>query len=75
MVAGGAFAVVVAAGLAWVNERTDAKVGWLAEILPLVSMFVPSLAAAIGWVFLLDPEIGLLNRSLAASRARNPSRT
>ncbi|MEU4290903.1 iron ABC transporter permease [Kribbella sp. NPDC026596] len=61
VVAGGAFAVVVAAGLAWVNERTDARVGWLAEILPLVSMFVPSLAAAIGWVFLLDPEIGLLN--------------
>ena len=61
VVAGGGFAVVVAAGLAWLNERTDARVGWLAEILPLVSMFVPSLAAAIGWVFLLDPEIGLLN--------------
>ncbi|WP_156753642.1 ABC transporter permease [Actinokineospora pegani] len=61
VVCGGAFAILVGAGFAWLNERTDARVGWLAEVLPLVSMFVPSLAAAIGWVFLLDPDIGLLN--------------
>ena len=61
---GGSFAILVGATLAWINERTDARIGWLAEILPLMSMFVPSLAAAIGWVFLFDPEIGLLNSFL-----------
>ncbi|MFV2178072.1 ABC transporter permease [Actinomadura sp. LOL_016] len=61
VVCGGVFAVVVGAALAWLNERTDARVGWIAEVLPLVSLFVPSLAAAIGWVFLLDPELGVFN--------------
>lgn len=61
---GGTFAILVGAALAWVNERTDARIGWLAEVLPLMSMFVPSLAAAIGWVFLFDPEIGTLNAFL-----------
>jgi iron(III) transport system permease protein len=58
---GGAFAILVGALFAWLSERTDARIGWLAEVLPLMSMFVPSLAAAIGWVFLFDPEIGLFN--------------
>lgn len=61
---GGGIAVLVGALLAWLNERTDARIGWLAELLPLVSMFVPSLAASIGWVFLLDPDVGLLNMIL-----------
>jgi iron(III) transport system permease protein len=67
--AGGSLALVVGALLAWLNERTDARIGWAAAILPLVSMFVPSLASAIGWVFLGEPRVGLVNillRSLLA---------
>ena len=66
VVCGGALAVVIGAAFAWLNERTNARIGWLAEVLPLISMFVPSLAAAIGWVFLLDPDVGLLNTVLRA---------
>lgn len=64
VLSGGAIAVLIGAAFAWLNERTNARIGWLAEVLPLISMFVPSLAAAIGWVFLLDPDVGLLNMVL-----------
>src|SRR3954451_11347326 len=62
--AGGGIALVIGALLAWLNERTDARIGWAAAILPLVSMFVPSIAAAIGWVFLGEPRVGLVNTLL-----------
>lgn len=64
VVAGGGLALVIGALLAWLNERTDARIGWAAAILPLVSMFVPSIAAAIGWVFLGEPRVGLVNTML-----------
>lgn len=58
---GGGIALLVGSVFAWLNERTDARIGWAAEILPLISMFVPSLASAIGWVFLGESQVGLLN--------------
>ncbi len=61
---GGGIALLVGAMLAWINERTDARVGWAASVLPLVSMFVPSIASAIGWVFLGEPRVGLVNTVL-----------
>jgi len=54
-------AVVLAAVFAWLNERTDARIGWLARILPLVPLLIPAAAAAVGWVSLLSPVAGLLN--------------
>jgi len=68
--AGGGLALLAGAMLAWLNERTDARIGWAAAVLPLVSMFVPALASAIGWVFLGDPRVGLVNILLRSLLAR-----
>jgi iron(III) transport system permease protein len=64
IVLGGLVALVTGVALAWLNERTNARIGMLASVLPLISMFTPSLASAIGWVFLFDPEIGYVNTFL-----------
>ncbi len=57
----GSIAIVVGAVLAWLNERTDARLGWAADTLPIVPLLVPSIAVSIGWVFLLAPRAGFLN--------------
>jgi len=57
----GTIALAVGAGLAWLNERTDARVGWVGDVLPLVPLLVPQIAAVAGWVMLLAPQAGLLN--------------
>ncbi len=54
-------AVLAASLFAWVNERTDAKIGWLARILPLLPLLIPGVAGAIGWLSLASPRAGLLN--------------
>lgn len=62
--AGGTLAFLIGAVLAWINVRTDARMGWAAEALPLMPLFVPAIAGSIGWVFLAIPEAGLLNHWL-----------
>ena len=64
VVPAGLIALVVAAVLAWVNERTNARIGLLADVTPLVPMFVPPIATAIGWIILASPNAGLLNEAL-----------
>lgn len=54
-------AVAVASVFAWANERTDARIGKLADALPLVPLVMPAIAAAIGWTFLLSPTSGYIN--------------
>ncbi|MET7335427.1 iron ABC transporter permease [Nonomuraea sp. NPDC005650] len=54
-------AVVIAVGFAWLNERTNARLGFIAAFLPLIPLLVPSLAATIGWVFLGADRAGILN--------------
>jgi iron(III) transport system permease protein len=61
VVPAGLVAMLIAALFAWLNERTDARIGLLADITPLVPMFIPPIAAAIGWVLLAAPNSGLLN--------------
>lgn len=56
-----AFALVIGALLAWVNERTDASLGLLTEALPMIPFMLPPIAGAIGWVLLLSPQAGYLN--------------
>lgn len=56
-----ALAVLVATVLAWLNERTDATLGVVGDVLPLVPLFLPSVAMAIGWVMLAAPKTGFLN--------------
>ncbi|UMG91259.1 iron ABC transporter permease [Nocardioides sp. TF02-7] len=58
---GSVVALMIGAVFAWINERTDARMGFAARMLPLMPMFVPSIASAIGWVFLASPKAGVLN--------------
>jgi iron(III) transport system permease protein len=58
---GTVLAVLIGAIFAWLSERTDARMGRVTEVLPIVPMMVPPLAGTIGWVLLLTPGPGLLN--------------
>ncbi|MCS5498259.1 iron ABC transporter permease [Cnuibacter physcomitrellae] len=60
-------ALVVGTLLAWLNERTNARVGWASDVLPVVSLLVPSTAGAIGWVILASPQVGYVNVVLSAA--------
>jgi iron(III) transport system permease protein len=60
------FALSVGAVFAWVNERTDASSGFMAEILPLVPLLIPQIAVVTGWVTLLSPQAGYLNALIKA---------
>lgn len=53
--------LVIGALLAWVNERTDAGLGVVGDALPLIPLFLPAVALAVGWVVLASPEVGLLS--------------
>ena len=57
-------AVALGATLAWLNERTDANLGVIGGILPIVPLLIPSVALSIGWVFIAAPNVGLLNSLL-----------
>jgi iron(III) transport system permease protein len=46
---------------AWLNERTDARMGVLTDILPVVPLLVPPIAGAVGWIILASPRSGYLN--------------
>lgn len=58
-------ALVVGATLAWLNERTDANLGFVGVIFPIIPLFIPGVALAIGWVFLAAPRVGFVNGWLA----------
>ncbi|GEK79144.1 ABC transporter permease [Agrococcus baldri] len=69
---GGLGALIMGSVLAWLNERTDAHMGWFSSVLPVLGLLVPPIASAIGWVMLLSPRAGLINdflRTLAGSSA------
>ena len=46
---------------AWIAERTDFPAKTLLFTLMAVGLLIPGFAAAMGWLFLLHPRIGLLN--------------
>ena len=48
--------------IAWMVERTNLRAKAGVVSLMLVSMLVPGFASAMGWLFLLHPQIGLFNR-------------
>lgn len=60
------FGLVSATILAWLAERTDATLGPVASIVPIIPLLIPTLAAVIGWQFLLAPSTGLLNQAIRA---------
>ncbi len=49
---------------AWLVERTDFPAKTLLFTLMAVGLLIPGFAAAMGWLFLLHPRIGLLNQLL-----------
>lgn len=52
---------IVGTTFAWLNERTDARMGWATDMLPIVPLLVPPIAGAVGWVLLASPRAGYLN--------------
>ena len=56
--------LAIGALLAWVNERTDAGLGPIGDSLPLIPLFLPAVALAVGWVVLASPGVGLLSSVL-----------
>jgi iron(III) transport system permease protein len=57
----GVVAVLVGGVIAWLNERTDARMGPISDVLPFLPFLSPPIAGAIGWVFLLAPTSGFIN--------------
>jgi iron(III) transport system permease protein len=56
-----AFALVIAAMLVWLIERTDLPHRNLIWSLVLVPLAIPGMVRAIGWAFLANPSMGVLN--------------
>lgn len=70
VVSAGILAIITSATFAWLNERTDARLGLIGDVLPLVPLLVPTIAMAIGWVFLATSDVGFLNVFLKATLGR-----
>lgn len=60
----GVLALIIGSTMAWLNERTDARMGALTDSMPLIPFLIPPIAGAIGWVLLLAPQAGLLNSAI-----------
>lgn len=58
---GSIVALIIATLFAWLNERTDAGMGWISRVLPLVPLMLPPIALSTGWFFLGHERAGLLN--------------
>ncbi|HEY4224774.1 MAG TPA: iron ABC transporter permease [Pseudolysinimonas sp.] len=58
------FAVAIGGIIAWLNERTDAHMGPISDVLPFLPFLSPPIAGAIGWVFLLAPTSGFINAAV-----------
>ena len=59
-------AVLVGITLAWILTRTDVPGRKLLHVVPIMPMFLPPVVGAIGWVFLLGENAGLINVGLRA---------
>ena len=66
VVVSSSLATMVAAILAWLNERTDASIGIVGRILPLIPFLMPAISLPLGWLFLATPTAGVLNIGIRA---------
>lgn len=65
VVASSAIAIVVGGLLAWLNERTTARMGLASDAVPVLPLLISPVAGPLGFVFLFAPGIGLVNVLLA----------
>jgi iron(III) transport system permease protein len=56
-----AIAVILGGAIAYLNERTDARMGVVTDMMPILPFLIPPLAGATGWVLLLSPTSGYAN--------------
>jgi iron(III) transport system permease protein len=68
-----AISLPIALALTWLIARTDMPGRNVIEILAWLSIFVPVLPLAFGWVLLLDPKFGLLNTLISSVAGRSVS--
>jgi len=54
------FCIPIAVTFAWLNERTNARMGVLSTFFPVVPLLLPPSTLAIGWLFLGDPNAGFV---------------
>jgi iron(III) transport system permease protein len=59
-------AFLVALPLAWLMERSDCPGKPVIFTLLTTALLIPGFATALGWIFLLHPRIGLINRAAMA---------
>lgn len=52
---------VIGGALAWLVERTDFGARRTIYVMTTLSILIPGYAVAMGWIFLLDRQIGLVN--------------
>lgn len=60
----GLISLVVGALLAWLNERTNAKLGSFGQAMPILPFLIPPIASGIGWLLLFQPDVGIGNAFL-----------
>lgn len=56
-------ATLIGGGLAWLNERTNARMGIFSDILPLMSFLLPPVAGSLGYILLYAPTAGYVNQA------------
>jgi len=59
-------ALFFATVLAWIDERTDARLPLIGQLMPLFPLLLPPVAGVMGWGILLDSNAGFLNIWLRA---------
>lgn len=57
----GIISILIGTVFAWLNERTDARMGFFSSLLPVLPLLVPSVAMSVGWVFLAQETSGFIN--------------
>lgn len=55
------FATIVGSGFAWLSERSDASIGWVTRMLPIIPLLIPPIAGSVGWIVLGAPVSGYVN--------------
>jgi iron(III) transport system permease protein len=57
-----AIALFIAVPIAWILARTDVPGSHWLEFMFWIAFFLPTLPVLLGWILLLDPQYGLLNK-------------